>query len=467
MSQNISTLTQAYIEDVYNRIQSGNLTPEESALLVAGLQNLQQNTDLTSVILGIAQSSNDALTAGVSNLISRLETLEGQMSASLQSHLPPLVPLNGTHDIHHLVPNGSYSNYTDSDGFNYVVNFNDEVLGRMYIATTQRSGNVGSNIIDFEFGYYQSNGQYVLLNSVHLQNHYDGNGFERAGAFILPLAASPTDNTRKVCIIFYSEDSIWFLEETNLNAGALKHLTANEPRTYLVYDRQKATLVFMPDTSKAYRLYADKSTELVEDYPVSDSNQFESAFWGNANFLQLRGDNTPYWQCGPYTNTEPANMGTRTFTGSLFKYFYFAHTGSGPFVEHSWNFRPCKKLFQIPFTIRRKDETIEFRKIIFNPDIQLVGVKQSYANATNPAHFTYIITWKGNQNWLLDEQNNVLFSAYTNNQYVPYHLYIYKPIYQEPICFDLLNKRIATRVVDWGSLTNNYTAQHYVVGYQV
>jgi len=465
MAENISTLTQAYIDDVYARIQSGNLTPEETALLAAGMQSLQEHSSLTAVILGIAQSSNDNITTSINNLISRLETLESQISASLQSHLPPIVPINGCHEIQALIPNGAYPNYTNSDGFNYCVNYNDEITGRMYVATTQRSVD---DIIDFELGYYDADGNYNLLKSgTQFQNYYGGTDFDQAGVFILPLATSPTDDTIKVCIVFYQSNSIWFLTENELNPGSLTQLTANEPRTWLSYCITHKALVFMPDASTAKRLYADGTTELVIDYVVGDSNQFEANFWGNEVFLQLRGDNTPYWQMGTYSNLQPQDMGLRTYTGNLYKYLYTMYSGNGPFVDYNWNIRPYKKLFQIPFTNRNLNGVVEFRKIVFNPDIRLMGTKPNRADATNPVHFQYILNWKGNQNWLLDANNNVLFSVYTTIPYIPYHPHIYRVVYQEPICFDNINKRIVTRTVNAGALLNNHTAHHFITAYQV
>lgn len=64
-STNVVQLSQAVIDALYSRIQAGTATGDDIALFTKGLSIIQDNTNYTSAVTGIAQSQVDAITASL------------------------------------------------------------------------------------------------------------------------------------------------------------------------------------------------------------------------------------------------------------------------------------------------------------------------------------------------------------------------------------------------------------------
>lgn len=388
----VDALNQIYIDKFDALNAAGTLTPKELALMVSALSVLQNQIDSKKLMVGLATVMNNSI-------------------KELSNQAGPLLPFNPIGEIH----------FITSDYINYCINFYDEEYGRMYIATSAFNT---ANSLFLEFGYYSNDRIYTVLRD----NALSGTNYGTMGAFILPLSKSSIDDTKEVCLIFYRTDVVVFLSE-NL-PGVLNTYTANLATTYLVFDKVNKAFVFMPDSVSAVRMYSDGSTETVTDYTVTDAATFETAFWGNSDFLQLRGTDTPYWHWGGYTVT-PTDMGVRTYDVLDLRYF-----SSGALYFQNRIGHVNTNAFQIPYTKMDLNGNIGYNTIQFIPETDIVNFDNQ--------NFTYT---KGIYCFVLDEDSNILSKFYINTPHFrnssatePAILY-----FNEPICFNEKEKTVVCR----------------------
>lgn len=377
----VDALNQIYIDKFDALNTAGTLTSKELALMVAALPVLQNQIDNKKLMIGLA--------TGINNEI-----------RNISNQAVPLLPFNPVGEIH----------YSDSYTYlNYCMSFYDETQERMYVVT-QTSSVSGSQL---DFGYYSEDRVYTVLREGVSP------AYRFSGMFILPLSENSVSSTIKIVLLFYYDVFVSFITEDS--PGTYNTYTSTLARTHLVFDKINKALVFMPDAISAVRLYGDGTTEAVTDYTVTDSATFESEFWGNTDFLQLRGTGTPIWQFGDYS--DDTDMGNLTIVTIGHKYSLT--------IKGTSTIYP----YQVPYIKMDINGTVGYNKIIFTPD-------------TNFKQDSIKTEYNGNYCHVLDENNNIISKFYIKipmllTQVNGAQMATFE--FNEPICFNKNNGHVVCR----------------------
>ncbi len=425
---NIYQVNQSFLNDIQEKLADNSLTAEQKALLIAGVSKLQQNVDLQSIVTGIMQEGvtevtdqNQAASTAITTAVGEATTALTDATATIKDDVGSI---RGTlpHEALRVGPNLTQCFKSGHGTHSVITCFADETQNRFYSANACYNT---TNKLNVNFGYYDADDNWIQLCDTILTGDI-GTDFSSSDGIIMPLKEHKDADRTVVCVVFFSNTSVYILRE-DIPTRLFGITECDNPGNYMAYDHQNECIILYGDssayggsTTNSFQVYANSTIHFDATQSVSNHTAWRNVFYEDkTKYIPLRKVDSSIFDGAVsfqgYNVDFPAPYNTRM--ASIVKYIFFKNTGD-PRTIHVPNF------YNAYLTKNAEGLTLKWFEFI----IDMTFIPQLYT------HGYHTVSWKGTKAISLDQQQKPISAVYLSNDLPPqYNPYVHGLTYLEPI----------------------------------